>query len=130
MLAVLSADAGDLSSLARADEVARNPGVDNREKITRRRQPSAPPPAEQACRRRPRRDSRSGERGHAEGPQLPLTGQKKGWADAGTRQTHPRAATQPREEGGSCRATYLVTWPRISPSGNLAEWTLKYNLPA
>jgi DNA polymerase III alpha subunit len=33
MLAALSADAGDLSSLARADEVARNPGVDNREKI-------------------------------------------------------------------------------------------------
>jgi DNA polymerase III alpha subunit len=33
MLAVLSADAGDLSSLARADEVARNPGIDNREKI-------------------------------------------------------------------------------------------------
>jgi DNA polymerase III alpha subunit len=33
MLAALSADAGDLSSLARADEVARNPGVDNREKV-------------------------------------------------------------------------------------------------
>ena len=32
MLAVLSADAGDLSSLARADEVAR-PGVDHREKV-------------------------------------------------------------------------------------------------
>ena len=32
MLAALSADAGDLSALARADEV-RRPGVDNREKI-------------------------------------------------------------------------------------------------
>ena len=35
MLAVLSADAGDLSSLARADEVTR-PGVDLRDKINRR----------------------------------------------------------------------------------------------
>jgi DNA polymerase III alpha subunit len=33
MLAVLSADAGDLSSLARADEVARDPGIDHREKV-------------------------------------------------------------------------------------------------
>ena len=33
LLAILSADAGDLSSLARADEVSRNPGVDNRDKV-------------------------------------------------------------------------------------------------
>jgi DNA polymerase III alpha subunit len=33
MLAILSADAGDLSSLTRADEVARDPGMDHREKI-------------------------------------------------------------------------------------------------
>ena len=33
MLAALSADAGDISSLARADEVRRNPGADNRAKV-------------------------------------------------------------------------------------------------
>ena len=71
MLAALSADAGDLSSLARADEVSRNPA--RRPRQGKGRQPPDAPSAKRANRARSRRDRRCRQRSHAERPQFPLT---------------------------------------------------------